>query len=95
MQEFRRAIRAGPGTFTKIQDFEILPATFRRWKNMPNPTFRRWIADDIAKLKKMAQAERPADIAVNGHELNLSLRTPRNGAEEGSATDRPAPPAGG
>jgi hypothetical protein len=31
---------------------------------MPNPTFRRWTADEIAKLKNMAQRQRPAEIAI-------------------------------
>ena len=31
---------------------------------MPNPTFRRWTADDIAKLKNMAQKEPSANIAA-------------------------------
>jgi hypothetical protein len=31
---------------------------------MPNSTFRRWTADDIAKLKNMAQKEpSPRDLA--------------------------------
>jgi hypothetical protein len=70
---------------------------------MPNPTFRRWTADDIAKLKNMAQKRRPADIAaqlgrsisataVKAHQLNVSLRMPRGGSEV-SATDDLAPPS--
>jgi hypothetical protein len=31
---------------------------------MPNPTFRRWTADDIAKLKNIAREQRPTDIAA-------------------------------
>jgi hypothetical protein len=31
---------------------------------MPNPTFRRWTADDIAKLKNMAQREPRAKVAA-------------------------------
>jgi hypothetical protein len=31
---------------------------------MPNPTFRRWTADEIATLKNMAQRQRPAEIAI-------------------------------
>jgi hypothetical protein len=52
---------------------------------MPNPTFRRWTADDIAKLKSLAQKHRSADIAarlgrspsataVKAHQLGLSLK---------------------
>ena len=52
---------------------------------MPNSTFRRWTADDIAKLKDMAQkhptaaiaaeiGRTPAAVAVKANELNLSLR---------------------
>src|ERR1700677_4013699 len=32
--------------------------------NMPHPTFRRWTADDIAKLKNMAQKEPCANVAA-------------------------------
>jgi hypothetical protein len=31
---------------------------------MPNPTFRRWTADDIAKLKNVAQKEPCANLAA-------------------------------
>jgi hypothetical protein len=72
---------------------------------MPNPTFRRWTADDIAKLKNLAQKQRPADIAaqlgrsdsataVKAHELNLSLKVPRNSLD-GLATDSTDPPSSG
>lgn len=67
---------------------------------MPNPTFRRWTADDIAKLKNMAQKERCAKIAeqlgrseastaIKAHELGISLRVPRKGSEvkRNSGTD--------
>jgi hypothetical protein len=66
---------------------------------MPNPTFRRWTADDIAKLKNMAQKERRANVAaqlgrsvgataVKAHELGISLKVPRqSGAAEQAATD--------
>ena len=67
---------------------------------MPNPTFRRWSADDIAKLKNMAQKERCANVAaqlgrsvgataVKAHELGISLKVPRQGgpAAEEAATD--------
>ena len=54
---------------------------------MPNPTFRRWTADDIANLKNLAQKHPTAEIAaqlgrspsatsVKAHELKLSLRMP-------------------
>ena len=69
---------------------------------MPNQTFRRWTADDIAKLKNMAQKQRPADIAaqlgrsvsataVKAHQLNVSLRVPRQGDSEVSTTNDLAP----
>jgi hypothetical protein len=67
---------------------------------MPNATFRRWTADDIAKLKNMAQKERCADLAarlgrsmgataVKAHQLGISLKVPRQGegAPEEAATD--------
>jgi hypothetical protein len=71
---------------------------------MPNPTFRRWTADDIAKLKNMAQKLRPADIAaqlgrsvsataVKAHQLNVSLRVPRQGGSDVSTTNDLAPPS--
>jgi hypothetical protein len=52
---------------------------------MPNSTFRRWTADDIAKLKNLAQRHPRAEIAaklgrsvgattVKAHQLKLSLR---------------------
>jgi hypothetical protein len=52
---------------------------------MPNSTFRRWTADDIAKLKNLAQRYPRAEIAAQlgrslaaatfkAHELKLSLR---------------------
>jgi hypothetical protein len=57
---------------------------------MPNATFRRWTADDIAKLKNMAQKERCANLAaqrgrsvgataVKAHQLGISLKVPRQG----------------
>ena len=69
---------------------------------MPNPTFRRWTADEIAKLKSMAQKQRAEEIAaqlgrsaaataIKAHELKLSLRVPRTSVE---ATDGPAPSNG-
>jgi hypothetical protein len=61
---------------------------------MPNPTFRRWTADDIAKLKNMAQKEPCANVgaqlAVKAHQLGISLKVvvPRQGgAAEKAATD--------
>jgi hypothetical protein len=54
-------------------------------EHMPNSTFRRWTADDIAKLKNLAQRHPRAEIAaklgrsvaattLKAHELKLSLR---------------------
>jgi hypothetical protein len=67
---------------------------------MPNATFRRWTADDIAKLKNMAQKEPSANVAaqlgrsvsataVKAHQLGISLKVPRPGAAaaEEAATD--------
>jgi hypothetical protein len=66
---------------------------------MPNPTFRRWTADDIAKLKNMAQKEPSANIAaqlgrsigatvVKAHQLGISLEVHQGGgAAEQMATD--------
>ena len=59
---------------------------------MPNATFRRWTADDIAKLKNMAQKEQCANIAaqlgrsagataVKAHQLGISLKVSRQGDE--------------
>jgi hypothetical protein len=72
---------------------------------MPKLTFRRWTADDIAKLQTLAQKRRRADIAAHlgrsvsataskAHQLNLSLKMPRNSVER-SATDGAAPPFNG
>jgi hypothetical protein len=58
---------------------------------MPNQTFKRWTADDIAKLKNLAQTRRRADIAaelgrtpsatsVKAHQLGLSLKMSPKGA---------------
>jgi bifunctional pyridoxal-dependent enzyme with beta-cystathionase and maltose regulon repressor activities len=58
---------------------------------MSNPTFRRWTADEIAKLKNLAQRHPRAEIAaklgrsvaattVKAHQLKLSLRM-RNQSE--------------
>jgi hypothetical protein len=79
--------------------------TLREVETMPNPTFRRWTADEIAKLKNMAQKQRAAEIAaelgrsaaataLKAHELRLSLRVPRNSIER-VATDGPASPSNG
>jgi hypothetical protein len=68
---------------------------------MPNPTFRRWTAaDDIAKLKNVAQKEPCANVAaqlgrsvgataVKAHQLGISLKVPHQGDRAGkdSATD--------
>jgi hypothetical protein len=67
---------------------------------MPNPTFRRWTADDIAKLKNMAQKEPCANVAAQlgrsvrataakAHQLEISLKVPRQGggSAEEAATD--------
>ena len=54
-------------------------------EHMSNPTFRRWTADEIAKLKNLAQRHPRAEIAaklgrsvaattLKAHELKLSLR---------------------
>jgi hypothetical protein len=54
---------------------------------MPNKTFKRWTADEIAKLKNLAQKQRREDIAaelgrslsatsVKAHQLGVSLKAP-------------------
>jgi hypothetical protein len=54
---------------------------------MPNQTFKRWTADDIAKLKNLAQKQprqviaaelgrSPSATSVKAHYLGLSLRAP-------------------
>jgi hypothetical protein len=59
---------------------------------MPNQTFKRWTADDIAKLKNLAQKQRLAAIAdelgrshgataVMAHKLGLSLKMSPKGAD--------------
>ena len=66
---------------------------------MPNTTFRRWTAEDIAKLKNMAQKEPSANVAaqlgrsvgataVKAHQLGISLKVPR---QSGGAGDNSAP----
>jgi hypothetical protein len=67
---------------------------------MPHPTFRRWTADDVAKLKNLAQKEPSANVAaqlgrsvgataVKAHQLGISLKVlPQGGrACEDSAID--------
>jgi hypothetical protein len=62
---------------------------------MTNPTFKRWTADEIAKLKNMAQKHPSAEIAlqlgrstaatnVKASQLKLSLRCRRTNAERSS-----------
>jgi hypothetical protein len=64
---------------------------------MPNHTFKRWTADDIAKLQNLAQKQRceaiaaelgrsPSATAVKAHQLRLSLKVPAKDAEN---PDRP------
>ena len=54
---------------------------------MPHSTFKRWTADEIAKLKNLAQKQRRVDIAaelgrspgataVKAHQLGVSLNIP-------------------
>lgn len=61
---------------------------------MPNPGFRRWTADDISSLKKLAQKCPTAQIAarlgrsasataVKAHQLKLSLKMLRHPNAEG------------
>jgi hypothetical protein len=56
---------------------------------MPNKTFKRWTADDVAKLKNLAQKQRREDIAAElgrspsatsakAHQLGVSLKAPTN-----------------
>ncbi len=67
---------------------------------MPNPTFRRWTADDIAMSKNMAQKEPSANVAaqfgrsvgataVKADQLGISLKVRRQGGRAGgeSTTD--------
>ncbi len=60
---------------------------------MPNPTYRRWTADDIADLKNMAQQQPTADIAAQlsrslpatifkAHKVRVSLRVRGHSREE-------------
>jgi hypothetical protein len=54
---------------------------------MPNRTFKRWTADDIAKLKNLVQKQprqviaaelgrSPSATSVKAHYLGLSLKAP-------------------
>jgi hypothetical protein len=78
---------------TKFPDFFVGTVIWRSNK-MPNPRSWYWTADDIAKLKDMAQKHPTAAIAaelgrtsgavaVKANELNLSLRI-RPQSDEGS-----------
>ena len=62
---------------------------------MPSQTFKRWSADDIAKLKNLAQKQPRQVIAaelgrsqsatsVKAHHLGLSLKVPANDVENPS-----------
>jgi hypothetical protein len=55
---------------------------------MPNQTFKRWTADDIAKVKNLAQKQTrkvitaelgrsPPATAVKAHQLGISQEHPR------------------
>jgi hypothetical protein len=57
-----------------------------------NDTFKRWTADDIAKLKNLAQKQTrkaiaaelgrsPSATSVKAHQLGLSLKVPAKDAE--------------
>jgi hypothetical protein len=65
---------------------------------MPNQTFRRWTADDIAKLKNLAQKQprqviaaelgrSPSATAVKAHQLKLSLKVPPKDVVTSSTTN--------
>jgi hypothetical protein len=65
---------------------------------MPNQTFKRWTADDIAKLKNLAQKQprqviaaelgrSPSATAVKAHQLKLSLKVPPKDAVTASTTN--------
>jgi hypothetical protein len=64
---------------------------------MPNETFRRWTADDIAKLKNLAQKQTrkaiaaeldrsPSATAVKAHQLGISLKAPTKDATSSDKT---------
>jgi len=59
---------------------------------MPNQTFRRWNADDIAKLKNLARKQprliiaaelgrSPSATSVKAHQLGLSLKVTANNTD--------------
>lgn len=63
---------------------------------MPNQTFKRWTADDIAKLKNLAQKQTrkviaaelgrsPSATAVKAHQLGISLRAPVKNSDSNTA----------
>ena len=69
---------------------------------MPNPTRRRWTADEISSLKKLARKHPAAQIAaqlgrsrsataVKAHELKLSLKVGRQTPEPGLPGADPGP----
>jgi hypothetical protein len=72
---------------------------------MPNPVRRRWTADEISSLKKLAQ-KHPAEqiaaqlgrsrstTAIKAHELKLSLKVRRQTADEPSLSGADLGPAG-
>jgi hypothetical protein len=64
---------------------------------MPNETFKRWTADDIAKLKNLAQKQTrkaiaaelgrsPSATAVKAHQLGISLKAPTKDAKSSDKT---------
>jgi hypothetical protein len=72
---------------------------------MPNPNFRRWTADDIVKLRNLAQKHPAAAIAaqlgrsigataVQAHKLKLSLKMLRQTNEEPALSGVDPGPAG-
>src|ERR1700753_2333874 len=88
------------GTSFKFQSLAFLRFTFDWELSMPNPTFRRWTADEIAKLKNLAQKAQCKDFAaqlvrsapataVKAHALGVSLKIPRRG-EDKDATGQSA-----
>jgi hypothetical protein len=81
------------GTLTKFADFFVGTVIWRSNK-MPIPRSWYWTADDIAKLKDMAQkhptaaiaaefGRTSAAVAVKANELKLSLRI-RPQSDEGA-----------
>jgi hypothetical protein len=72
---------------------------------MPNSTSRRWTADEIAKLKNLAQKYPPAEIAarlgrtrsataIKAHELKLSLKFRYQRNEQPTVSGADPGPAG-